>query len=104
MQSVIDEEFEILGLKLKFTPETDHGDQRGVGASEVVEYIQSEIIEVQKKTKRHLDPLQVAILVALKVGSDKLERQRDFSTKLGQLEKTAQDALTYLNEVSPKAQ
>jgi hypothetical protein len=104
MQSVKDEEFEILGLKLKFTPETDVDNQLGVGASEVVEYIQSEIIEIQKQSKRHLDPLQVAILVALKIGRENLETKKDFSMKLGQLEKTAKDALTYLNDVSPHAQ
>ena len=104
MQSLKDEEFEILGLKLKFKPETLNEDSpSSVTAREVVEYIQSEIIEIQKKSPRALDATQIAILVALKAATEKLELKKDFSGKLGQLEKSANDALDYLSEVSPKA-
>lgn len=102
MQSLKDEEFEILGLKLRFKPEPLGEDKSStVSAQEVVEYIQSEIIEIQKKSPRALDATQIAILVALKTASERLELQSDFSHKLGQLEKSATDALDYLSEVSP---
>jgi hypothetical protein len=102
MQSIIDEEFEILGLKLKFKPGPSQEDTPStVTAGEVVEYIQSEIIEVQKQSKKQLDATQIAILVALKSASEKLEMERGFATKLKSLEKTATDALEYLNEVTP---
>ena len=102
MQSIIDDEFEILGLKLKFKPEPSQEEiPNAVTAGEVVEYIQSEIIEVQKRSKKQLDATQIAILVALKTASEKLEMERGFSNKLKGLEKTATDALEYLNEVTP---
>ncbi len=102
MQSLKDEEFEILGLKLRFKPEPLNEDRAStVSAQEVVEHFQSEIIAIQKKSPRQLDSTQIAILVALKSVSERLELKKDFTENLGQLEKSATDALDYLSEISP---
>ncbi len=101
MQSLKDEEFEILGLKLRYTPESsEEGHESELNARDVVEYVQSEILKVQKKSQRVLDNTQVAILVALNIAAKKLEQEQDFANNLERVEKTANDALAYLNEVS----
>lgn len=91
-----EQEFEVLGFKLR--PKAEDGQL--VDAQRVIELVQKEAMEIQKKHK-NLDNGQVAILVSLKLAADKLTLEHECKNTLQQMKLTAQDALQLVDELSP---
>lgn len=89
--------YEVLGhtLRLKKDELLD-----GVLPSEIVGYVQTEIGNILKKSP-HLSESQIAVLVALKVAGEKLALEKEYRENVSALKRTANDALHYIEEISP---
>jgi len=90
-------EFDVLGYKIKLKPDESSND---VAPADVVNYIMHEaegLLEAQPQ----LDKGQAAILVALKIASEKLNLEREFRDNVEKMRSTASDALQFIEEVSP---
>ncbi|ATH09220.1 cell division protein ZapA [Halobacteriovorax marinus] len=98
MESIREEkEFNVLGYKIKFTPDES---EASISADEVVSYVQQITEEIRQKSPQ-LDIAQVATLAALKVANEKLSIEKDFENNISRLHTTACDALQFIEEVSP---
>ncbi len=91
--------FEILGYELRLKPDDGHDD---VSAHDVVDLVDREAQKILKQSP-HLDRGKVALLVALKLGSDKLAMQKEFQYNMKELQSSARDALQFIEEISPIA-
>ena len=101
MQEIRDEEFEVLGYKVKFNPTSQTGEEQDeMSAQDVVSFVHSEAAAIRKSVSGNLDNGQLAILVALKVASDKLHQDSNLKSEINILEGAAVDALKYIEEVS----
>ena len=101
MDTKRDEEFIILGQKVRLGPRPlNDEEENSLSSSEVVEEVRDEINKIEEKSPG-LSKLQVAVLVALKLGSDKLIMEKELQDNIHKLELTAKDALELINEVSP---
>ena len=89
-------EFEVLGYKVKFTPDPSNQ----VDPSKIVKSIATEAEGIFKKNPS-LGNGQVAILVALKLASEKLSLEREYQTHIQELQSNAIQALNLIEEVSP---
>lgn len=92
-----DLEFDVLGYRVKLRPDADGSND---SADKVVELVRKEALKI-KESAPGLDKGQVAILVALKLASEKISLEEDFKENLEQLQLSARDALQYIEEVSP---
>ncbi|MCO4792527.1 MAG: cell division protein ZapA [Bacteriovoracaceae bacterium] len=90
-------DFDVLGYKIKLSPDADGSTDT---AERIVDLVRSEALNLQEKSPA-LDKGQVAILVALKLASEKLSLEHDFKENLDKLQLSARDALQYIEEVSP---
>ncbi len=98
MESIREEkEFNVLGYKIKFTPEEA---ETNISAEDVVSYVQKVTEEIRQKSPQ-LDIGQVATLAALKIANEKISIERDFENNISKLHMTACDALQFIEEVSP---
>lgn len=89
--------FEVLGQKLKLKK-----DERleGFGPSDIVGYVQTEASKIINQSPQ-LSQSQIAVLLALKFAGEKLALEKEYRENIHQLQKTATDALQYIEEVSP---
>jgi hypothetical protein len=92
-----DLEFDVLGYRVKLKPDADGSND---SAEKIVDLVRSEAFKIQEHAPG-LDKGQVAILVALKLASEKISLEDDFKENLEQLQLSARDALQYIEEVSP---
>ncbi|HXH30012.1 MAG TPA: cell division protein ZapA [Bacteriovoracaceae bacterium] len=87
-QSSQEVEFSVLGCKVKYLPE--HSDSHVANA--VVNLVESEIRDL--KTKRPLlRDTDVAVLVALKIATDKLQLEGEYKKAVLTLEESLESAL-----------
>ena len=93
-----DKGFEVLGLKLKLSAKEEG---RGV-ASEAVALVRTEADKILSRSP-NLDRSEVAVLVALKLASEKLGLEGEYRDNIERLHVAAEDALQYIEEASPTA-
>ena len=89
--------FRVLGQEINFRPQQDDDD---LSPSNVVELVNKEADEISR-TLPHLDPNQVAVLVALKLAQDNLKSEITTKKELNKIRSSAMDALRFIEEVSP---
>jgi cell division protein ZapA (FtsZ GTPase activity inhibitor) len=99
MENCVEREYEVLGHKVKFRP--DEG--AAVTADEVLNAVKTEVSLI-KQSHPQLDNGQVAVLTALKISYEKLLQERDLTDQVQDIKKFANDALNFIEEVSPTAQ
>ncbi|WP_127718407.1 cell division protein ZapA [Halobacteriovorax sp. HLS] len=92
-----DKEFEVLGYRIKFTPNEE---EESVSALETVQFVRALAEQIRQKAP-HLDNGQIATLTALQIANEKLSNERDFEANINKLHTTARDALQFIEEVSP---
>ncbi|MGZ3788151.1 MAG: hypothetical protein ACXVLQ_06485 [Bacteriovorax sp.] len=89
--------FEVLGQKLKL-----RRDERleGIGPSDIVGFVQSEALKLINVSPS-LSQSQIAVLLALKFAGEKLALEKEYRENINLLQRSAVDALQYIEEVSP---
>ena len=92
-----DKEFNVLGYNIRLK-EAD--DDQLVSPEEIVEFVTREADMIREKSP-NLNQGQKAILVALKVASEKLSLDKEYRENIVRLQSTATDALQFIEEVSP---
>lgn len=90
-------EFNVLGYNIRLKSEEDSGE---IAPEKIIEYVQGEIDAI-KQSSPSLENAQAAVLVALKIASEKLGIERDYQENITKLKASAKDALGYIEEVSP---
>ncbi len=94
-------DFVVLGHSVRLGPEPmNDEDDTSLLPEDVVSVVKQEAKKIQDQAPG-LSIGQVAVLVALKLASDKLRMEKDFKDNLLKLELTAKDALSYIEEVAP---
>ena len=87
-----EQEFNVLGCKVKYRPEQNDSQQAKV----VIESVLREIEEL--KTKRPLlRDTDVAVLVALKLATDKMQLEGEYKNTILKLEQSLETALQAIN-------
>lgn len=89
--------FEVLGYKLKLKQDEK---LEGVSPSDIVGFVQAESEKIFKQSPQ-LAPHQVAVLLALKFAGEKLALEKEYRENITHLRMTANDALQYIEDVSP---
>ena len=90
------EDYEILGYKVRFKPEVgDHIDPQGC-----VDLVNKLVKEINQNAPE-LDKAQTAILVALRLASEKIDLEVDFKESIQQLHSAANDAFRIIEKVAP---
>ncbi len=102
-----EKEFDVLGYRLRYRPdtacETTENASAKVNADDVVDYL-NQRANVLRSRYPHLDPGQVATLLALDIAKEKLVLEREFKTSLQNLEERAQKALAMIGTAEPLGQ
>lgn len=83
-------EFNVLGCKVKVQPNQDGGKARAV-----IEFI-SEEIEQLKLKRPMLRDTDVAVLVALKIATERVELEDEYKNNIFKLEESLESALSAL--------
>ena len=91
-----DLEFEVLGFKVRFKPDTDAGQD---GVIEVVERVSKEA-EIIRERFPELSKGQVAVLTALKMAKELVQLDKDYRDSINKVQASANDALRFLEEIS----
>lgn len=97
-ESVTD--FEILGSRVKINPDKVSGETT---PNEIVEYVRLTASHIKNEAPQ-LDNGQVFLLAALKIAEERLNLNREYRDNIEALQASAQDALRFIEEVSPTAQ
>lgn len=92
-----DHHFEILGQKLRLSPE---GSPDQVTPEEIVRCVDQEAQKVLSKSPQ-LDKGQVAVLVALQLAGEKLALEREYRENIEKLQTSTHDALQFIEGASP---
>lgn len=89
--------YEVLGCSLKLKE-----DERleGVLPSDIVSYVQNEAAKILQQTPG-LNHGQIAVLIAMKLAGEKLALEHEYRDNIRLLSRTAEDALQYIEHVSP---
>lgn len=86
-----EKEFNVLGCKVKLTPSRNDNQN----AEAVIDFVLKEVQEL--KTKRPmLRDTDVAVLVALKIATEKLELENEYKENILKLEASLENALSAL--------
>lgn len=89
-------EFNILGYRVVFQPEKE---VVNYSPESVVNFVQNEA-NVLKERMPHLEPGQLAILLALKFAKENLDLKMEFKENINELHNKAKDALQCLEGIS----
>ena len=92
-----DKEFNVLGYNIRLK-EADEGQL--ITPEEIVELVMREADMIREKSP-NLNQGQIAVLVALKVASEKMSLDKEYRDNITRLQSTASDALQFIEEVSP---
>ena len=93
-------DIEILGCRLKLKTHEETNDLSSVvEPREVIELLEREIQEV-RKTNPALEDSKTAVLVALKLASEKIELENEFRDQIEHIEKSARGALEIVSMVA----
>lgn len=87
-----EEEFNVLGCKVKYRPEQNDGHI----ARAVIDIVLSEIQELKIK-RPMLKDTDVAVLVALKLATEKMQLEDEYKTNILKLESSLESALGYVS-------
>lgn len=93
-------EFDVFGFKVRFKPS---GEYSFVSAQDVVDVVNREAYDL-KSRMAGLNQSQIAILVALKIASEKIALEHEFKESLDKLSRDAKDALKYIDEAGASSQ
>ncbi len=96
-ESVTD--FEILGSRVKINPDKVSGETT---PNEIVEYVRLTATSIKTEAPQ-LDNGQVFLLAALKIAEENLNLNREYRENIKTVQASAQDALRFIEEVSPTA-
>lgn len=83
-----EQEFDVLGCKVKYRPE--HNDNHNAKA--VIDLVLSEVQELKSK-RPMLRDTDVAVLVALKMATEKMQIEDEYKTNILKLEESLETAL-----------
>jgi cell division protein ZapA (FtsZ GTPase activity inhibitor) len=86
---------EILGCRIKTRPEDNERDV----ARAVVQLVQKEVAEL-KKSRPEMRSTDVAVLVALKMATEKVKLEQEFKTTVLRLEGSMEQAMSQLQQQS----
>jgi cell division protein ZapA (FtsZ GTPase activity inhibitor) len=87
-----EKEFNVLGCKVKYRPEQNDSQQ----AKAVIESVLREIEELKSK-RPLLRDTDVAVLVALKFATDKMQLEEEYKNNIFKLEQYLETALQAIN-------
>ncbi len=90
-------EYDVLGYKVRLAQKA--GESVGVSADEVVGFVRDQAEQIQRKNP-NLDRGQVAILVALRMASDKIAIDREFKESVHHFQATTQGVLEEIDQIS----
>lgn len=93
-------DFEVLGYKVRLRPNTEASNQ--VHPKEVLRLVEREAQSI-REVSGELENGKLALLVALKLATDKLSLEREYKDNINQLQAVAGDALQFIEEVSPSS-
>tara|TARA_R110000868_G_scaffold164359_4_gene396873 strand:+ start:13157 stop:13459 length:303 start_codon:yes stop_codon:yes gene_type:complete len=96
-ESVTD--FEILGSRVKINPDKVSGETT---PDEIVEFVRQTATQIKTQAPQ-LDNGQVFLLAALKIAEERLNLNREYRDNIEALQASAQDALRFIEDVSPTA-
>ncbi|PIP89874.1 MAG: hypothetical protein COW01_06405 [Bdellovibrionales bacterium CG12_big_fil_rev_8_21_14_0_65_38_15] len=96
-ESVTD--FEILGSRVKINPDKVSGETT---PNEIVEYVRQTATSIKTQAPQ-LENGQVFLLAALKIAEENLNLNREYRDNIKNVQASAQDALRFIEEVSPTA-
>lgn len=96
-ESVTD--FEILGSRVKINPDKVSGETT---PDEIVEYVRQTATGIKTQAPQ-LENGQVFLLAALKIAEENLNLNREYRDNIKNVQASAQDALRFIEEVSPSA-
>jgi len=88
-------EIDILGCRVKTRPEDNDKDI----AESVIRLVQREINELQK-ARPQLKSTDVAVLVALKIATEKVKMEQDFKSEILKIESSLESALSPMQSPS----
>lgn len=88
-------EIEILGCRVKTRAEDSDNDI----AESVIRLVQKEVLELQK-ARPQLKPADVAVLVALKIATEKVKMEQDFKSVILKIESSVENALSPMQSPS----
>jgi cell division protein ZapA (FtsZ GTPase activity inhibitor) len=86
---------EVLGCRIKIRPEDNERDV----ARAVVQLVQKEVAEL-KKARPEMRSTDVAVLVALKMATEKVKLEQEFKTTVLRLEGSMEQAMSQLQQQS----
>lgn len=90
-------DFDVLGLNIKLKAGDDNN---SVNPEEVIQLVRAESEKIFASNPT-LAVDKVAVLVALKLAEDKLKLDKEYRENIEKLHVSAEDALQYIEEVSP---
>ena len=88
-------EIDILGCRVKTRSEDSDKDI----AESVIRLVQKEVTELQK-ARPQLKPADVAVLVALKIATEKVKMEQDFKSVILKIESSVESALSPMQSPS----
>ncbi len=88
-------EFEVLGCRVKFNPVVDGG----LSPTKVIELVNKEAQVIRASAPNRSDA-EIAVLVALKLASEKIAIETEYKDNLNKLENSVSDALELVEQVS----
>ena len=89
-------EFNVVGCRVRFNPAVDGG----VKPQEVVELVRREAVSLKQNAPKRTDA-EIAVLVALKLASEKIAIESEYRQNIDKLENSISDALEFVEQVSP---
>lgn len=92
-------EYDILGLKVKLNPSEVQGD---VNPDEIVELLKNEVSRIRESVPS-LDHSQLFLLAGLQLSKELLTIKKEYKENVETMNLSAQDALRFIEEVSPSA-
>jgi len=92
-------EFDVLGLRVKPTPDADEGK---ITTKEIVDLVNQEALKLKLKSPG-LDNGKIAILLALEFARDKLSIEQDFQESVLDLHASGQKIVELLEQVNPSS-
>lgn len=95
-------EFDVLGYKVRFKADNPEANPDEISASDIVNIVEQEANKIREAAPG-LDNGKVAILVALKMAKEKMILEKEYRTNIDNLQRTAMDALQFIEEVTPTA-
>jgi cell division protein ZapA (FtsZ GTPase activity inhibitor) len=87
-----EQEFNVLGCKVKYRPEQNDSHN----AKAVIEFLMSEIQDLKMK-RPMLRDTDVAVLVALKIATERMQIEDEYKTNILKLEESLETALQAIN-------